>query len=298
MAGGRTRSNADACSDVAKMNQGDSDRDDPNSPVSASILAAITSAINDVIGERLDNIDSALNQLVQLNQRMVDVERAMQDTSDRLEAAVSTLLPSITRHMSQLAEGLARKQLEADVHSRKWNLVIHGLDGRAGEEGEVTRQTCKDFAKTALKVDDAEATIFSACHRLSQNPNAGIIIRFVDLAQRDRWLSGTKYLKNYNKKISISPDLPPVLRPLKDELMQTRAQLPAQQKQKSRVRFIPQWPFVELQIQGQSPQGPKTDIRSVTNKMLELDSLLLLNQWKSRAYIQCSIKISFLSYLA
>ena len=44
---------------------------------------------------------------------------AMQDTSDRLEAAVSTLLPSITRHMSQLAEGLARKQLEADVHSRK-----------------------------------------------------------------------------------------------------------------------------------------------------------------------------------
>ena len=123
---------------------------------------------------------------------------------------------------------------------RKWSLVIHGLDGGASEDGEVTRQTCKDFAKTVLKVEDAEATIFSACRRLSQRPNAGITIRFVDLAQWDRWLSVTKHLKNYNKKILISPDLPPMLRSLEDELKQTRAQLPAQQKPKSRVRFIPQ----------------------------------------------------------
>ena len=285
MAGGRTRSSVDAGSDATKMNEGDADHDDANSAVSANILAAIKSAINDVIGERLDNIDSALTQLVQLSQRMADVEQAMQDTSDRLEAAVTTLLPASTRHMSELAEGLAKKQLEVDVHRRKWNLVIHGIDGGAGEDEAVTRQTCKDFAKTVFKVDDAEATLFSACHRLSQKPNAGIIIRFVDLAQRDRWLSGTKNLKNYSKKVSISPDLPPILRPLKDELMQRRAQLPVQQKQKSRVRFIPQWPFVELRVQGQSPQRPKTDLRSITSKMLEIDSLLQLNYWKSVSYI-------------
>ena len=57
-------------------------------------------------------------------------------------------------------------------------------------------------------------------------------------------------------KILLCPDLPPVLRPLKDELMQRRAQLPAEQKQKSRVRLIPQWPFMELGIQGQSSQSP------------------------------------------
>ena len=72
---------------------------------------------------------SALTQLVQLNQRMADVEQAMQDTSDHLEAAVSTVLPAITRHMAELAEGLAKKPLEVDVHRRKWNLVIHGLEG-------------------------------------------------------------------------------------------------------------------------------------------------------------------------
>ena len=79
---------------------------------------------------------------MQLNQRIADVEQAMQDTCDRLEAAVSTLLPAITRHMSELAEGLAKKQLEVDVHHRKWTLVINGIYGGAGEDEAVTRQTC------------------------------------------------------------------------------------------------------------------------------------------------------------
>ena len=118
------------------------------------------------------------------------------------------------------------KQLEIDVHRRKWNLVIHGIDGGAGEDEATTRQTCKDFAKHVLKVDDADATLFSVCHRLSPKPNAGIIIRFVDLAQRDQWLTGTKHLKNHPKKVSICPDPPPVPRPLKDELMQRRDPTP------------------------------------------------------------------------
>ena len=115
-----------------------------------------------------------------------------------------------------------------------------------------------------------------------------------------REIDGFQELNTWNTatKILISPDLPHVLRPLKDELMQTRAQLPAQHKQNSRICFIPQWPFFELRIQGQSKQWPKTDHRAVTSEMLELDYLLLLHQWKPHAYIQCSIKISFLSYLA
>ena len=68
MAGGRSRSNADAGSDITKMSQGNCDWDEANNPVSASLLAAIKSAINNLIGERLD---SALMQLVQPNQCIV-----------------------------------------------------------------------------------------------------------------------------------------------------------------------------------------------------------------------------------
>ena len=106
--------------------------------------------------------------------------------------------------------------------------------------------------KDVLRVEDANTTVFAACHRLSTKRNAGIIARFMDLAQCDQWLSGTKNLNNYNKKISISPDLPPVLRPAKDELLQERSKLPLQTKIKSRIKFLPHWPFVQLKVEGQA----------------------------------------------
>ena len=79
------------------------------------IHGPITKCIKLRVAHAPGMLGSALTQLVQLNQRMADVEQAMQDTRDHLEA--------------ELAEGLAKKPLEVDVHRRKWNLVIHGLDG-------------------------------------------------------------------------------------------------------------------------------------------------------------------------
>ena len=184
------------------------------SSVSPEMLAAIKLAIEDVVGTQLANIDKALTQLVQINERIEGIEHAMQATSNRLENVITTILPAITAHMSHLAEVLARRQLDLEVHRRKWNLVIHGIQGDAKEDGSVTRQTCMQFAKTILKVADAEATAFAACHRLSQKPNAGIILRFVDLAQRDSWISGTKHLKNYNS----SPNGPSWNNECKDDL--------------------------------------------------------------------------------
>ena len=109
-----------------------------------------------------------LQQLVQLNEGMADVERSMQFTSDRLESAVTTLLPAITAHMSQLAEGLLRRQLELEVHRKKWNLVIHGVEGTEKEDEAVTRQGFRSFAKEFLRVEDADATVFAACHIASR----------------------------------------------------------------------------------------------------------------------------------
>ena len=184
-------------------NQSD-DSDDPQSEtpqVDPHILAAIKQAIREVVNTKLSKIDEALQQLLLLNEHMADVERSMQFTSDQLETAVTTLLPAMMAHMSQLAEGLSWRQLELEVHRRKWNLVIHGIEGTEKEDEAVTRQVCRGLAKEVLHVEDADATVFAACHRLSTKCNAGIIVHFMDLVQRDQWLSGTKNLKNYNRKI-------------------------------------------------------------------------------------------------
>lgn len=90
--------------------------------------------------------------------------------------------------------------------------------------------------------------IFAACHRLKQERDAGIIARFVDLQQRNRWLQGARKLKGKNLNISISPDLPPVLLPLKKELLTKRSTLAPEAKARAHVRHLRQWPYLELSM--------------------------------------------------
>ena len=155
-----------------------------------------------------------MSELLELQKRVTDLETAVTHTQDRLESTIKHLLPSVTNHLARVTEGLAQQTLQMDVHRRKWNVIIHGIDGPAGEGEEVTRAASIDFARDKLKVADADSTRISACHRLSKKVDAGVIVRFTDLAQRDKWLAGAVHLKNINKKVTVSPDLPPAIRPL------------------------------------------------------------------------------------
>ena len=131
-------------------------------------------------------------------------------------------------------------------------------------------QLCKD----CVKVHRRRSHHLPACRRLYQRANTGIIVRFVDLAQRDSWLSGTKHLKNYLRdKVSISPDPPPAIQPLKDQPKEVRTKLPTDIKLKSKLKFLPHWTFVELRIDGQTPKRPSVSLNVVTTKMFDIEPL-------------------------
>ena len=216
---------------------------DEETTIDGRILTAIKLAVREEMCEifpQLEKIDKALANLVEVQQRMEVVEESIQFTSEHLDALATKVLPALSIHMAQIAESLAHQTLQVDVHCLKWNVVIHGIDGPAGEEEDVTRAKCIKFAREALKVDDADTWHLAACHRLSRMANTGVILRFIDLAQRDRWLTGTQHLRGHVKKISVSVDLPPILRPLKDNLMLARSKLVPNIKSKSRVRHLPQ----------------------------------------------------------
>ena len=247
--------------------------------IDAGILAAIKAVVLwRVISARLDSIDKTLANLVELQQRILEVEEGLQFTSERLNTLATEVLPAMCDHMARVTESLAHQTLQIDVHRRKWNIVIHGIEGPAGELEFATRAKCIQFAKEVLKVEDAATWHLAACHRLSQKPNAGIILRFVDLAQRDRWLSGTKHLRGHTRKISISPDLPPILRPLKDTLMLTRSKLAPDVKSRSRVRYLPRWPFVELKVEGQAAKHHEETLMGVTRKVLGFDHIFKISE--------------------
>ena len=129
-------------------------------------------------------------------------------------------MPALASHLEKVATALALQTLDLDVHRRKWSLTIQGVKGDAEEEDAVTRRACVDLARNHLRIADTSEKDFGAWHRLNKRKDAGIIIRLQDLSRRNEWLDGAMNLRTHTEKISISPDLPPVQRHLKTELLQ------------------------------------------------------------------------------
>ena len=158
--------------------------------------------------------------------------------------------------------------LDLDTHRRKWTLIINGLDGKQGESEHETRAIVRRFATEKLKLAGADSHPFGACHRLAQKDNAGIIIRFTDLTDKNSWLTHAKNLKNTNSNVSISPDMPPCLRPLKTDILNIRKDLPPAQKQLGQVRYLPSWPYINLKIRGQATMNPRIKKETILAKYL------------------------------
>ena len=174
----------------------------------------------------------------------------LQDCSERVEIMRTNFLPSLNDKINAIASSLALRVIDIDNHSRKWSIVIQGLKGEAHEDHKETRKTCLRLAKESLGIDDADGTQVAACHRLNQTADAPVILRFCDLDDRDKWLQNAKRLRDDPRKISLSPDLSPVLRPIKKDLMAKRRSLSDDLKKRSSIRYLKSWPYVELKVNG------------------------------------------------
>ena len=64
-------------------------------------------------------------------------------------------------------------------------MLISGLEGDANEPETIIRNMVKDFGKNKLKITGRDKLDLAPCHRLSP-ADAGIIVRFVDLNDRNK----------------------------------------------------------------------------------------------------------------
>ena len=98
------------------------------------IKSNIESTMSTIIGERLDRIDAKINQLATLQQSVVDLRTAVQDTSYRMEDLLKVTLPSLAKQCEYITTTLVMQQLDQEVHWRKWAITIQGLPGEASED--------------------------------------------------------------------------------------------------------------------------------------------------------------------
>ena len=245
-------------------------------PTTRELRDTIREVLKEEISDKLDKLEAKVDELAGLkqlltdhSQRMDDFETTLEFTSKQIKEINDKTIPDLEKKFMDIATKISLNTLDLDTHRRKWSLILNGVNGDAGESEQQTRTKVRQFATHQLKITGADSQIFTACHRLSQKDQAGIIVCFSDLSHRNQWLHNAKNLKNSGTNISISPDLHPCLRQLKSNIMKIRKELPLEQKQNSQVQYLPRWPYICLKVRGQRTINPSITKETIVQSYLE-----------------------------
>ena len=193
--------------------------------------------------ERLSKIEKNIQCIAQMKKDITSLEDSMDFHTKELETVRGSTLPTLVAHLNKVVTAISLQNVDLNMHRRKFQLIIHGIKGPAKEDSGSTRKSLLDMATKRLGVD-ATANDLAACHRLTSSKDSGIIARFIDLSERDKWLAKAKKLQGTN--ISMSVDVPPCLRKVKKELLEKRKNLSPETKRRSYIKHLPSWPYLEL----------------------------------------------------
>jgi hypothetical protein len=221
----------------------------------ASIQPLISAAVKEAMAEWTEKVTMLEERCTLAEQKCAEVEAKYDSAIEKIE--------NLEVSLAKTSAILAIQTTDDHMYQRKWNLIIHGIPGNARESELVTENKIRDVAKMKLK--SAHTAPFAACHRLSQDANSGIIIKFLNLNDRNEWLSSGKNLKDCEMKIAISPDTPPILKKLKSEILLHRKNLPREAKEKSRVKYHKTWPYITLHLPDGHIYNAKYKVQDLIN---------------------------------
>ena len=247
------------------------------------IREEVTSKLK-ILEDKVVELGNMQNVIVNIQSRMTQTEakvKTIESTVDDMDKSItfvnkqiteleSSVIPSLDNKFRDLTTKVCMNLLDMDTHRRKWSLILNGLKGEAKEHDSLTREKVKTFGKEGLKVTDADSHNFAACHRLAQNKDSGVIVKFLDLSQRNMWLTNAKNLKGSQYRVSITPDLHPCLRKLKINVLQMRKDLTSDQRNGANVRYSPSWPYVYIRMSDGSTKNPQITKQSIVKDFLHL----------------------------
>jgi hypothetical protein len=242
----------------------------------ADLMAAISEAVTKAITEHVPKaVDSAMKKWTERLEELEERCEAAETKAAKAEKEVACL----TQELKELSVTNAMHAVDRDVYSRKWNLIIGGLPGTENEPENSTEAKVRDMAKFQLKIQSAHSMTLAACHRLSRDKNAPIIVKFINLNDRNSFLSNAKQLKNCDSCISISPDLPPILKDLRDEILKERKNLPSEQKKLCKIEYTKSWPYMTLKSNG-NHYKPEFSVEKLVSKFYKSTIPAVLNTIK------------------
>lgn len=158
-------------------------------------------------------------------------------------------LETISTDIDTKLKNLSNDLTKLDIWGRKWNLVVKGVPGDLNETSSSSKKVLKSFMLNQLKLprESVDVMPLAAVHRLpgGREGKRNIIVRFVDLADRDMVLNATRNLAG-RSGFAVVTDLPPIVAKRRSNLLNTRFQLSQTERKHFKVRQIKDAPFVVM----------------------------------------------------
>jgi hypothetical protein len=179
-------------------------------------------SISTTLSELTDRVKVTEEQTAKHEQELKDITESLNELSD---INIEAIAASISQIMGRL-ECLEKAELENAVHSRKYNLMIHGIDGKESDN-DITEEKIRKLAQNELGLSESysKSVMIANCHRLPKKSNSWgyaansdpIVVKFVRWADREAFLRGARNLRK-DSRIRIRTHLPAELAKAKAKL--------------------------------------------------------------------------------
>ena len=129
-----------------------------------------------------NNLKVLMNSVEQISQKLANIEGKVDYNTKRLDEAIANLKVHVEEKLAVMDKKLqnlddkiksletinTKERILADLYSKRYNLIIHGLpETDSNEDRNKSLQVVKNFLKEHLKID-SDITIIDA-HRLRSN---------------------------------------------------------------------------------------------------------------------------------
>jgi hypothetical protein len=135
---------------------------------------------------------------------IVGLNREVSELTDALNEMSTADMNATIQALVERVRYLEKAELENSVHSRKYNLMLHGVDGTENDN-ELTEQTVRQLMVADLKLDEqfSKNVMIGNCHRLPKPSNStwgnrgdpdSVVVKFIKWSDREKVLRAAKNL--------------------------------------------------------------------------------------------------------
>jgi hypothetical protein len=175
------------------------------------------SALSTDVSKLSNRLEKNEEKTEKLEKKVSSLDKEVTDIAEAMNEISMTDMNAALQALTDRIQYLEKAELESAIHSRKYNVMIHGIPGKESEN-ELTERKVRDLMAKQLSLGDdfASKVLIGNCHRLPKPKsstwgNKGdpdpVVVKFLKWADREAVLRSARNLEK-GSKVRIRTHLP------------------------------------------------------------------------------------------